>query len=56
MCTMNDLKIDGKQIESYGYKEKQIGQIKKQLLELVHHKKLHNTASSLNKHLKKNIL
>ena len=56
MCTMNDLKIDGKQIESYGYKEKQIGQIKKQLLELVHHKKLHNTVSSLNKHLKKNIL
>lgn len=56
MCTLNDLKIDGKEIEKYGYRGKEIGKVKNRLLDLIHQKKLLNTSASLNKHLQKNIL
>ena len=56
MVMLNDLKISGEEIESYGYKAKQIGKVKNELLELVHQKKLHNTSASLHKQLQKNIL
>ena len=56
MVMLNDLKISGEEIESYGYKAKQIGKVKNELLELVHQKKIHNTSASLHKQLQKNIL
>ena len=53
MITINELNIDGNTLQAYGYKDKQIKQIKNELLDLVHHKKLQNTSRSLNSYLKK---
>ena len=56
MVDTNSLNIDGKQIEKYGYKAKDIGKVKRILVNLIHHKKLKNDNIKLNKYLKENIL
>ena len=56
MATIDDLKISGQEIRSYGYSGKQIGKVKQQLLELVHRKKLNNTSYCLNKYLRENVV
>jgi len=54
ICTLNELKIDGKTIRKYGYREKQISQIKQKLLDQVHQRKVNNTAEGLESCLAKN--
>lgn len=54
ICTLNELKIDGKTIQKYGYREKQISQIKQKLLDQVHQRKVNNTAEGLESCLAKN--
>ena len=54
ICTLNELKIDGKTIRKYGYREKQISQIKQKLLDQVHQRKVNNTAEDLESCLAKN--
>lgn len=54
ICTLNELKIDGKTIRKYGYREKQISQIKQKLLDQVHQRKVDNTAEDLESCLVKN--
>ena len=53
MISINELKIDGNILQEFGYKDKQIKQIKNELLDLVHQQKLNNTPSALIKYLKK---
>lgn len=54
ICTLNELKIDGKTIQKYGYRGKQISQIKQKLLDQVHQRKVNNTAEDLESCLAKN--
>ena len=54
ICTLNELKIDGDTIRKYGYREKQISQIKQKLLDQVHQRKVNNTAEDLESCLAKN--
>lgn len=54
ICTLNELKIDGDTIRKYGYREKQISQVKQKLLDQVHQRKVNNTAEDLESCLAKN--
>ena len=53
MVTINELKIDGDEISSFGYKGKQLGIVKQRLLKLIHQKKIINTNRSLKAYLAK---
>lgn len=55
MITINELKITGIELISYGYEGKQIGKIKNILLEQIHRQNLTNTKSAINNYLKKHI-
>ena len=56
MIEINDLDITGQEIDKYKFKDKKISDIKHELLDLIHHKRLKNNNALLHKHLKKNIL
>ena len=51
MVAIDSLDLDGKIIESYGYKGKEIGKIKKELVELIRHQELRNESSALQNYL-----
>lgn len=53
---VNDLHIDGTRIKQYGYSSKQIGLVKKHLVEMIRHKKLTNSTEVLEEYLKKHNL
>jgi tRNA nucleotidyltransferase (CCA-adding enzyme) len=51
MITLDQLQIDGDTIASYGYRNKEIGLVKKTLTELVHRQELKNDKDALQKYL-----
>ena len=53
MVTIDELKIDGSIIQSFGYNGVEIRKMKEELLDKVHNKELHNTSKSLISYLKK---
>ena len=49
MITLDKLQIDGDTIASYGYRDKEIGLVKKTLTKLVHRQELKNDKEALQK-------
>ena len=56
MVTPTSVNISAEEIMSYGYKDCQIAGVKQKLADLIHHKRLSNTSSTLNKYLKENVV
>ena len=51
MVDVNDLRIDGRQIEGFGYEGRQISGVKRHLTDMIWQKKLVNTEEALNDYL-----
>ena len=51
MVDVNDLRIDGRQIEGFGYEGRQISDVKRHLTDMIWQKKLVNTEEALNDYL-----